>query len=273
MVLGTEAQSEAAHYDSKTASSLLFDFFAVGSDSAACLDTYRAERVQPLLDNGAATGANIFELREQQVPAARLAQNLGLGLTAPYQESLWLQLDRGAAGSAVPDRSLPEAVYGAAYQLVNNELSGLDLLPKNDRLSIISSSIYSKISDYGRPNPTGEDAFQSAMIIFTHPTDLGYVESFNDWYTNNHMIDVAKSPPYRSASRYLLQRSITGTPLPYLGIYEIEAPYSEQVHVDMMQQVGVDPWPLRELMPITAGGQGILMIDLWGYFQRIWYGK
>ena len=130
--------------------------------------------------------------------------------------------------------------------------------------SAISTGAYSKISDYGHPSPTGDDAFQSAMIVFTHPTDAGYVGSFDDWYTDNHMIDVAKSPPYRSASRYILERRVA------LAIYEIEAPYSEQLHQDMMQQVGVDPWPLREPMPVTDGGQGVLTIDFWGYFQRAW---
>ena len=240
-------------------------------DAAARIDAYRAERAQPLLDSGVASGANIFELREQQVPAARIAQNVGLGLSDLYQAALWHQVDRDAAGSGTPDRALPAAVYGAAYQLANDDLGALDAAPEGEGRSVISSGAYTKISDYGHPSPTGDDAFQAAMIVFTHPTDLGYVDSFNDWYTDNHMIDVAKSPPYRSASRYILERRIAGTPLPYLGIYEIEAPYSEQLHIDMMQQVGVDPWPLREPMPTTAEGQGVLMIDFWGYFQRAWH--
>ncbi len=279
MVLGTEARPEAAHYDGKTASSLLFDFFAIEHDPGAALDAYRAERAQPLLDAGIATGANIFRLREQQVPAARIAQDLNLGLGEEWQAGLWHQLDRDNAGTGTPDRPLPAAVYGAAYQLASDDLGAAIAALKahgepaqGSGRSSISTGAYTKTADYGHPSPTGDDAFQSAMIVFTHPIDIGYVDSFNDWYTNNHMIDVAKSPPYRSCSRYVLERVAAGTPLPYLGIYEIEAPYSEQVHLDMMQQVGVDPWPLREPMPTTAEGQGVLMIDFWGYFARVWQG-
>lgn len=276
MVLGTEPRPQSAHYGSVTAGALLFDLVAASGDAGARLDAYLAERARPLLGGGAASSANVFALREQQVPASRLAQGVPLGIPEALQQSLWHLLDRGATGTAVPDRPRPAAVYGAAYQLAGGgDPGGIAALggpPALERLDVISSGAYSKLADYGRPDPASDDAFRSAMIVFTHPTDLGYVRAFDDWYTHNHMIDVAKSPPYRSATRYILERRLAGTPLPYLCIYEIEAPYGERTHPGMMQQVGVDPWPQRLPMPVTDGGQGVLAIDFWGYFDRAWRG-
>ena len=269
MTTTADTQILTAHYDDKTVASLLFDFFAVDGD--ASLDGYLEDRARPLLDGGAATAANIFELREQEVPATPLARGTNQGLTEAYEDRLWHQLDRGAVGTAVPDRPRPAAVYGAAYQLAGDDFDPLAAMPEAAGRSVISTGAYRKMIDFGRPDPTSDDAFQAAMIVFTHPTDLGYTGSFDDWYTTNHMIDVAKSPPFRSATRYILERRLEGTPLPYLCIYEVEAPYSERMHRDMMQQVGVDPWPQREAQPVTDGGQGVLMIDFWGYFQRAWH--
>ena len=67
MTTTADTQILTAHYDDKTVASLLFDFFAVDGD--ASLDGYLEDRARPLLDGGAATAANIFELREQEVPA------------------------------------------------------------------------------------------------------------------------------------------------------------------------------------------------------------
>ena len=269
MTTTADTQILTAHYDDKTVASLLFDFFAVDGD--ASLDGYLEDRARPLLDGGAATAANIFELREQEVPATPLARGINQGLTEAYEDRLWHQLDRDAAKTATPDRPRPAAVYGAAYQLAGDDFDPLVAMPEAAGRSVISTGAYRKMIDFGRPDPTSDDAFQAAMIVFTHPTDLGYTGSFDDWYTTNHMIDVTKSPPFRSATRYILERRLEGTPLPYLCIYEVEAPYSERMHRDMMQQVGVDPWPQREAQPVTDGGQGVLMIDFWGYFQRAWH--
>ena len=275
MVLDAEARPQSAHYGSATAGALLFELVAA-VDAGAGLDAYLAGRARPLLGGGAARAANVFALREQQVPASRLAQGLPLGIPEELQRSLWHMLDRGPAGTAAPDRPRPAAVYGAAYQLAcggdPGALAALGGPPPLEGLDVISSGAYSKTADYGRPDPAGGDAFRSAMIVFTHPTDLGYVRAFDDWYAHNHMIDVAKSPPYRSATRYVLERRLAGTPLPYLCIYEIEAPYGDRTHSGMMQQVGVDPWPQRLPMPVTDGGQGVLAIDFWGYFERAWRG-
>ena len=95
MTTTADTQVLTAHYDDKTVASLLFDFFAVDGD--ASLDGYLEDRARPLLDGGAAMAANIFELREQEVPATPVARGINQGLTEAYEDRLWLHLDRDAA--------------------------------------------------------------------------------------------------------------------------------------------------------------------------------
>lgn len=275
----TETRHEVPHNDPKTAPTILFELFAAEDDPQATLDAYRAERARPLLEGGVAWAVNVFRLREQQVPATPLADGVSSGLAAEVAAGLML-LGAGA-GPALPT---PQAVFAAAYQLPadgparDNIAAALEAASATDDggtgRRTISLGAFTKLEDWGRPapaeEPDGNSAFQSAMIVVTHPTDIGYVDQFNAWYSENHMIDVAKSPPYRSATRYRLARLSEGIPLPYICIYEIEAPYSPQIHQDMMNQVSVLPWEQREPQPTTPGGQGVLTIDFWGYYERAW---
>lgn len=268
----TEHQILTAHYDQRTASSLVFELFAVEGDPVAGANAYRAERLQPLLARGATTGVNLFRLREQQVPAAPLAEGLHSQLTPALAERLGIQLLEPG-----PAKPLPSAVFGASFQLPSDDLHALEPALAATKLGsgrrTLSLAAYAKVADFGRPNPVGDPPFQSAMIVFTHPTDLGYAERFEDWYSNNHMIDAAKSPPYRSATRYRVTKIVEGIPLPYLCIYEIEAPYSPQIHQGMMHQIGVLPWAQRQSHPATPAGQPVLTIDCWGYYERAWAGE
>lgn len=283
MVHETQTRHEVPHNDPRTAPTILFELFAAEHDPEATLDAYRAERARPLLDSGVAWAVNVFRLREQQIPATPLAAGVSSGL-APEVAAGLMQLG-SEAGPALPT---PQAVFAAAYQLADDDpTSALEAARASDDggaddagtgRRTISLGAFTKMEDWGRPSPAndpdsdtdGDSAFQSAMIVVTHPTDIGYVDQFNAWYSENHMIDVAKSPPYRSASRYRLARLIEGIPLPYVCIYEIEAPYSPQLHQDMMNQVGVLPWEQREPQPTTPAGQDVLTIDFWGYYERAW---
>lgn len=271
MVMELQPVVKPAHDDPKTAPSLIFEVLAVGGDVDGELQAYVAGRAQPLLDAGVASGANVFRLREQEVPATTMAQGVISQLSPEYPQGLMsMGLEAG------PAKPLPAAVFAAAYQLAADDLGIAEEAVRGHGAEggagrrTIGLGVYSKMIDWGRPSPVGDEDLRAAMIVVTHPTDIAYVDQFDDWYSNNHMIDVAKSPPYRSASRYKLARLMEGVPLPYVCIYEIEAPYSQRLHPDMMHQVGVQPWVQREPQPTTPAGQPVLTIDFWGYYERAW---
>ena len=211
---------------------LLVELFTADGDEA--LARYRAQRAAPLLAGGGAAGASLFELRQQQEPATALGRPLYAGL---------YPLERGA-----PAPALPAAIDGVA---------------------LIGSAAYARIGTYGEPAPAGA-ARPSAMLVLSHPTDVGFDAEYNAWYTDNHMIDVARSPHFRAATRYAPRRQLAGAPLSYLCVYEIDAPYSPELHRGLMRWLTETPDDFRQPMPETPAGEGVLTLDLWGYFARLW---
>ena len=154
----------------KTANALLLETIQIEGEVEPALKAYLEAQARPRLDGGAAASGNIYHLRQQNVPASTLG----------------------------------DGIYFAAYQLVGDDpLAARSAEPSGDhgRWHRMGLTSYSKIADYGRPDPAG-DAPDSIMIVISHPTDVGYDALFNEWYTDNHMIDVAKSPHFRSATRY-----------------------------------------------------------------------
>ena len=211
---------------------LLVELFTADGDEA--LARYRVQRATPLLVAGGAAGASLFELRQQQEPATALRRPLYAGL---------YPLERGAPAPAPP----------AAI----------------DGIALIGSAAYARIGVYGEPAPAGA-ARPSAMLVLSHPTDIGFDAEYNAWYTDNHMIDVARSPHFRAATRYAPRRQLAGAPLSYLCVYEIDAPYAPELHRGLMHWLTETADDFRQPMPETPAGEGVLTLDLWGYFARLW---
>ena len=211
---------------------LLVELFTAKGDEA--LARYREQRTEALLAKGGVAGASLFELRQQQEPA--------VPLRAPFYASLY-HLEPGARTPGALDPV--------------------------DGVSLIGSAAYSRIGVYGEPAAAG-DARPATMLVLSHPTDLGYDAEYNAWYTDNHMIDVGSSPHFRAATRYAPLQQLAGAPLTYLCVYEIEAPYSPELHKGVMHWLTETPDDFRLPMPDTPAGQGVLTLDLWGYFARVW---
>ena len=224
----------------KTANALLLDAIQIEGEAEPALEAYLEAQARPLLDGGAATSGNVYHLREQNVPASALG----------------------------------DGIYFAAYQLAGDDpfVARSAAQPgDHGRWHRMGLASYAKIADYGRPDPAG-DAPDTIMLVVSHPTDVGYDALFNEWYTDNHMIDVAKSPHFRSATRYRPVVQAAGIPLAYLCIYEIEHPYSPELHEGLTHWLSETPDDFRQKMPVTPAGEGVLTLDIWGYCQRVWSG-
>ena len=211
---------------------LLVELFSAGSDEA--LERYRAQRAGVLLGSDGVAGGSVFELRQQQEPA--------VPLRAPFYAGIY-HLEPGAGAPPLADPIEGIAVAGA--------------------------TVYSRLAVYGDPAPVG-DARPAAMLVLSHPTDLGYDAEYNAWYTDNHMIDVARSPHFKAATRYAPLQHLAGAPLTYLCVYEIDATYSEELHEGVMHWLQDTPDDFRQPQPRTPAGQEVLTLDLWGYFARVW---
>ena len=235
---GASAVRRAQALSTRTANALLLDAIRIEGTVEPALETYLETQARPLLDSGATISGSIYHMRQQNVPASPLG----------------------------------DGIYFAAYQLAGDgPLAIRSTTPPGDhtgwhRMGLTS---YSKIADYGRPDPTG-DAPDAIMIVVSHPTDAGYDALYNEWYTGNHMIDVAKSPHFRSATRYRPVIQAAGVPLAYLCIYEIAHPYSPELHEGVMHWLQETPDDFRQEMPATPAGEGVLTLDIWGYCQRVW---
>ena len=81
---------------------------------------------------------------------------------------------------------------------------------------------------------------------------------------------MASSPHFRAATRYAPLQQLAGAPLTYLCVYEIEEPYSPDLHKGVMHWLTETPDDFRLPMPDTPAAQGVLTLDLWGYFARVW---
>ena len=107
-------------------------------------------------------------------------------------------------------------------------------------------------------------------FVLSHPTDMGYDWLYNEWYTDNHMIDVAKSPHYRGSTRYRPVAQWAGVPFTYLCIYEIDHPYTPELHEGLIHWLQETPDDFRQEQPKTPAGDEVLTLDIWGYCQRVW---
>ena len=231
-------ESLATALSDKTANGLVLDVIQIAGDAEPALETYLEAQARPLLDGEIVSSGNVYHLRQQSVPAS----------------------------------SLGDGTYFAAYQLTGNDplaVLSAEQPGKQNRWHRMGLARYSKIADYGWPDPAG-NAPDSIMIVISHPTDVAYDATFNEWYTDNHMIDVAKSPHFRSATRYRPKVQAAGVPLAYLCIYEIEHPYSPVLHEGLMHWLTETPDDFRQKMPVTPAGEGVLTLDIWGYCQRVW---
>ena len=63
------------------------------------------------------------------------------------------------------------------------------------------------------------------MIVHSCPHE-GRDAEFNDWYQNEHLVDIVNNVPgFISATRFQVAEHVSGDePRPYLAIYDIEAP-------------------------------------------------
>ena len=62
------------------------------------------------------------------------------------------------------------------------------------------------------------------FVVFTNPVP-GKDETYNDWYTNQHLADVLDVPGFVSAQRFKLsgtQRAAGPHPWQYMALYQIE---------------------------------------------------
>lgn len=67
------------------------------------------------------------------------------------------------------------------------------------------------------------------VLILTEPTD-GNEAAYNDYYENLHLKEVLETTNLRSAQRFKLAAEAgEGAPLPYLAVYETEAPDAQSV--------------------------------------------
>ena len=225
---------------SRTAPTLFVEVLRMPGAPSAAAERYGASRGAELLRHGFQSGS-LFHLRRQQVPAERIGDDVYM---AAFQ---FASEDAVAAGAktGMSERRAPAAA------------------------AIITQAIYAKLADYGRPNPHGAAGPRSAMIVFSHPTDPAYDALFNEWYTQNHMIDVGKSPHFRSATRYGLRLQGAGAPLPYLCVYEIDHEYTDELFDWMMNWLRA-PDDFRQPNPAIPGNRQALTLVFWGYYKRVW---
>lgn len=126
---------------------------------------------------------------------------------------------------------------------------------------------FEKVAEVGKATPAGSEAPKALMTVFTHAEDPREIGTFNDWYTNNHIVDVIKAPHFRSCTRYKMSKLNRGTmPAPYLAVYELDSDDIEAVHAGLMKWLQT-PDDFRLPMPQTQDGKGLVTIDYWGYYR------
>lgn len=227
--------------ETRTAPTLFVEVLRIPGDATGAARAYGESRGADLLRHGFTSGS-LFHLRRQQVPEARIGDDVYLG-----------------------------AHQFASEDAVSAEVkAGMGERRTPSSASIVTQAVYTKLADYGQPNPHGAAGPRSAMVVFSHATDPAHDALFNAWYTENHMIDVGKSPHFRSATRYRLRLQGAGAPLPYLCIYEIDHAYTDELFDWMMGWLRDTPDDFRQPMPMTPGGAPVLTLDLWGYYERVW---
>jgi hypothetical protein len=215
-------------------SPLLFDLIRTRQgDTEKTVERYLRGRSDVLHEAGVAKASHLYQLRHQNVPATPLGETVLCGVHVIDDPSL----------------SLP--------------------FPEIPSLDLIGSATYISMARCGtRLEPTASGP-PTTMIVLTHPTDLGYDESFNTWYSDEHMPDVALTPGFRAATRYRPVTQPGGTPLGYLCIYEVDVPFTASIDANLDRWQSHTEVPDRVPMPKTLAGDPVLSLDLWGYFSRL----
>lgn len=76
---------------------------------------------------------------------------------------------------------------------------------------------------------------KALMLVFSQPTSAAEEQTFNQWYTQKHLKDVANVEGVISATRYRIDKSVSPMPgLPsdsrsYIAVYELEAETPEDL--------------------------------------------
>jgi len=218
--------------------SVLLDMIRLNGNVGTHLESYLETTARPLLDQNLSSSVNVYHLRQQNEPASSLGDRICF---------------------AVYQLTETDSVFTFANKSQNQK----------NHWHRVGLTSYEKIAECGRPTPIAKPP-ESIMLVISHPTEAGYDGLYNQWYTDNHMIDVAKSPHFRSATRYRPQVQLVGLPLSYLCIYEIEQSYSPELHKGLTHWLSETPDDFRQTMPLTESGQGVLTLDIWGYCQRVW---
>ena len=216
-------------------SPLLFDLVRTtrGRPERAA-EHYLRGRSDVLHEAGVAKTSQLYQLRQQNVPATPL---------------------EGAVLAGV------HVIEDTAHPLFS-----FTALPD---IELLGSATYRAMAHCGqRLDPTASDP-PTTMMVLTHPTDLGHDASFNAWYSDEHMPDVALTPGFRGATRYRPVAQRGGAPLGYLCIYEVDAPFHRDIDARLNEWQVETEVPDRVPMPRTPAGEPVLTIDLWGYFSRL----
>ncbi len=76
------------------------------------------------------------------------------------------------------------------------------------------------------------------MIVLSNPT-TGAEDAYNDWYTSEHVVDVAAVAGFRSGQRFRLAATGIGNAQPplhrYLALYEVDAESPEAANAALVE--------------------------------------
>jgi hypothetical protein len=89
---------------------------------------------------------------------------------------------------------------------------------------------------------------KSYYVVLTNAVGDRHLE-FNEWYNNQHIPDLLRTPGVLGAQRYRLcetQRDKPPYPYQYLAIYECDADRLEEIVADISRRVGTPDMPLSE---------------------------
>lgn len=93
------------------------------------------------------------------------------------------------------------------------------------------------------------------LVVLTEPVE-GREDEYNDWYTNDHLVDVLAAAGFRAAQRYqFVPSKLSRNPAaPYLAIYEVDAADREQAEKLLLETANTPAMPISDAMgprPIT----------------------
>jgi hypothetical protein len=88
-------------------------------------------------------------------------------------------------------------------------------------------------------------AEKHVFVVLTNPNE-GREDEYNDWYSNQHIGDVAAIPGIVSAKRYELSEAQIRPEVPYryCALYEIETDDLAGVLAELKRRAGTEAMPL-----------------------------